>query len=319
MMSGQIAILFSYILIFAISLMIVAIGGMFSERSGIINIALEGTMSFGGFFGLLTLVGLVDAKVSPPLVVIIVILVAIIAGGLYSLLLGVVAIHFNADQTLIGTAMNLLATSLVIVLAKRISPYATDSITFIKDYFIIQIGSFDINIFLILGIIILLLSYFFLFKTRFGLRLRSCGENPQAAASAGINVFKFRYIGVILSGVLAGFGALAYIIPTSSTWNASSGVAGFGFLALAVLIFGSWKPFKIAGAALFFSLFLALSYCYYDLFYAFFGVELNKDVGVTSELFKMIPYILSLILLAFTSKKSRAPKSEGIPYERGKR
>lgn len=318
-MGAQLAIFFSYMLIFAVALMIVAIGGMFSERSGVINIGLEGTMVFGGFFGLLTLTGLTNAGLHPALIVIITILVAVIAGMAYSLLLATVAIHLNADQTLIGTAMNLLATAAVVVLAKRISPYATDAIAFIKDAFIIQLGQFDINVFLFLGIIILIVSWFALFKTRFGLRLRACGENPQSAASAGINVFKFRYIGVLISGALAGIGALAYIIPSSSSWNASSGVAGFGFLALAVLIFGAWKPFKIAGAALFFSFFMALSFCYYDLFYVLFGLELTKDVGVTSELFKMIPYILSLVLLAFTSRKSRAPKAEGQPYERGQR
>lgn len=318
-MGAQLAIFFSYVLIFAVSLMIVAIGGMFSERSGVINIGLEGTMVFGGFFGLLTLTGLTNAGVAPALIVIITILVAVIAGAAFSMLLAVVAIKLNADQTLIGTAMNLLATAAVVVLAKRISPYATDAITFIKDYFIIPLGQFDINIFLFLGIIVLIVSWFALFKTRFGLRLRACGENPHSAASAGINVFKFRYIGVLISGALAGLGALAYIIPASSSWNASSGVSGFGFLALAVLIFGAWRPYRIAGTALFFSFFMALSFCYYDLFFALFGVELSKDVGVTSELFKMIPYILSLVLLAFTSKKSRAPKAEGQPYERGQR
>ncbi|MCQ2794636.1 MAG: ABC transporter permease [Bacilli bacterium] len=318
-MGAQLAIFFSYIFIFAVALMIVAIGGMFSERSGIVNIGLEGTMVFGGFFGLLTLTGLYSIGLHPALIVMLTILVAIIAGAAYSLLLATVAIHLNADQTLIGTAMNLLATATVVVLAKRISPYATDTIEFLKDAFIIPLGKFDINIFLFLGIIILIVSWFALFKTRFGLRLRACGENPQSAASAGINVFKFRYIGVIISGALAGLGALAYIIPSSSSWNASSGVAGFGFLALAVLIFGAWKPVRIAGAALFFSFFMALSFCYFDLFYALFGVELSKNVGVTSELFKMIPYILSLVLLAFTSRKSRAPKAEGQPYERGQR
>ena len=319
MVGAQLAIFFSYFLIFAVALMIVAIGGMFSERSGIINIGLEGTMVFGGFFGLLTLTGLTEAGLHPALIVIITILVAVISGAAYSLLLATVAIHLNADQTLIGTAMNLLATAAVVVLARRISPYATDAITFVKDAFIIQIGQFDINIFLFLGIIILIVSWFALFRTRFGLRLRACGENPQSAASAGINVFKMRYIGVIISGALAGLGALAYIIPTTSNWNASSGVAGFGFLALAVLIFGAWKPFRIAGAALFFSFFLALSTCFMELFDALFGIQLGRNVGVTQELFQMIPYIISLVLLAFTSRKSRAPKAEGQPYERGQR
>lgn len=317
-MGAQVIILLSYVLIFFVALMIVALGGMFSERSGVINIGLEGTMIFGGFFGLLTLNGLTATACPAALVVIITILVAIAAGGAFSMLLAVVAIKFNADQTLVGTAMNLLATAFAVVLAKRISPASSSTVAFIKDNFVINIGTLPVNIFLILGIIVLLVSWFVLKKTRFGLRLTACGENPQSAASVGVNVVKFRYIGVLISGVLAGLGALAYIIPSSSSWNASNGVAGFGFLALAVMIFGAWRPFKIMGAALFFSFFMALSFCYYGLFYAM-GIALTKDVGVTSELFKMMPYILSLIVLALTSKKSRAPKAEGKPYERGER
>jgi len=318
-MGTSFLILLTYMLIFFVALMLVALGGMFSERSGIINIGLEGTMVFGGFFGLLTLNGLMKTTCPPFFVVLITILVAIGVGMAFSMLLAFVSIKFNADQTLIGTALNLFATAAAVVLAKRISPYGTDSINFVKKYFIIQIGQLDINIFLILGIVILIISWFALFKTRFGLRLRSCGENPQSAASAGINVFKYRYIGVLLSGALAGLGALAYIIPSSSVWNANNGVGGFGFLALAVLIFGAWKPFKIMGASLFFSFFLALSFCYYDFFLTFFHVKLTSEVGVTKELFKAIPYILSLVALALTSKNSRAPKAEGQPYERGQR
>jgi len=318
-MGTSFLILLTYMMIFFISLMVVAIGGMFSERAGIINIGLEGTMIFGGTFGLLTLIGLSKTGCPGALIVIIVILVAIITGMLFSLLLATVAIKLNADQTLIGTALNLLATAFCVVLAKRISPFGVDTLNFTKDLFVIQIGQFDLNIFFFIGIIVLVLSWFVLFKSRFGLRLRSCGENPQSAASAGINVIKYRYVGVLISGALAGVGALAYIIPTMSNWNISVGVSGFGFLALAVLIFGAWKPFRIMGASLFFSFFLALSMCYYDVFLSFFNVKLTKDVYVTKELFKMLPFLFSLILLAFTSKKSRAPKAEGQPYERGQR
>ncbi|MCQ2794394.1 MAG: ABC transporter permease [Bacilli bacterium] len=317
-MGAQVVILLSYVLIFFIALTIVAIGGMFSERSGVINLGLEGTMVFGGFFGLLTLNGLSATACPPFFIVLITILVGMVTGGIFSLLLATVAIKFKADQTLVGTAMNLLATAFVVVLAKRISPASSSSIAFIKDYFIVNLGTLPVNIFLPLGIIIIVVSWFVLYRTRFGLRLRACGENPQSAASAGVNVIKFRYIGVILSGVLAGLGALAYIIPTSGYWNASDGVSGFGFLALAVLIFGAWRPLRITSAALFFSFFMALSICYYGFFHAM-GIDLNPDVGVTSELFRMIPYVLSLVVLAFTSKKSRAPKAEGKPYERGER
>ena len=158
-----------------------------------------------------------------------------------------------------------------------------------------------------------------MFKTKFGLRLRSCGENPSAADSVGINVKKYRYFGVLISGALGGLGAIAYILPTQSFWNSASGVAGFGFLALAVMIFGQWKPLRIFVVSLVFSFFMSLSYIYYDFFNALLGIKLTADKGVTKELFSMLPYIASLILLAFSSKKSKAPKAEGIPYDKGAR
>ena len=323
-MAGQLLVLLTYMLIFGISLMLVAFGGMFSERSGVINIGLEGIMVVGGFTALLVLSGL--NKIGAPnfVVIILTIVSAIGAGMLYSLLLAVVCINFKADQTLVGTALNLLSTSLALILTKRLSGGVSTSIKYNKDAFIIPLNfseglTLNINIFLFIGLFILLLSIFVLFKTKFGLRLRSCGENPSAADSVGINVKKYRYFGVLISGALGGLGAIAYILPTQSFWNSASGVAGFGFLALAVMIFGQWKPLRIFVVSLVFSFFMSLSYIYYDFFNALLGIKLTADKGVTKELFSMLPYIASLILLAFSSKKSKAPKAEGIPYDKGAR
>ena len=169
-----------------------------------------------------------------------------------------------------------------------------------------------INIFLILGIILLVCSSIFLFKTKWGLRLRACGEHPQAADSVGINVYRWRYTGVIISGALGGLGGLAYIVPSVSTWNFEVGVAGAGFLALAVMIFGQWKPTRIALAALLFGLFRALSNVYT-------GIGFLAALPLPGTVYNMLPYIISLIVLAFTSKNSRAPKAEGIPYDKGQR
>lgn len=319
-MADQFLLLLSYMLIFAAALSFVALGGMFSERSGIINIGLEGIMVIGGFCGLLTLNALAGAGVNPFLVVVITILVSIAAGMAYSLLLAVVAIQFGADQTLTGTALNLLATAISLIFAKRLSGGVSTSINFSNDYFVYDLGhSFSINLFLILAIIVLVIAIVVLYKTRFGLRLRSCGENPAAADSVGINVKKYRYAGVLISGALGGIGALAYILPTASFWNSSTGVAGFGFLALAIMIFGQWKPLRIGIISLLFSFFLSLSYVYSGIFEAIFGFTLTAQHGVTSELFRMLPFIASLILLAFTSKNSRAPKAEGIPYDKSRR
>lgn len=309
-------LLMSYVLIFSVALMLVAFGGMFSERSGVINIGLEGTMVVSGFAALLVLSAMNKAGANPALIVIVTILVAIIVGMLYSLLLAVACITLKADQTLVGTAMNLLSTALALIVTKNLTGGSSTSIQYNKDMFIFKLFGIEMNVFLIIGIIVLIAAIIVLYKLKFGLRLKACGENPSAADSVGINVTRYRYYGVLISGALAGIGALAYILPTQSFWNSASGVAGFGFLALAVMIFGQWKPGRISIVAVFFSLFLSLSFIYNGIFNEIFGRYLTAADGVTSDLFKMIPYILSLLLLAFTSKNHHAPKAEGIPYDK---
>lgn len=161
-----------------------------------------------------------------------------------------------------------------------------------------------------MGFIILALSWFALYKTRFGLRLRSCGEHPQAADSVGINVYKMRYFGVAISGALAGIGGLVFVIPTSTNFNAT--VAGYGFLALAVLIFGQWKPMRILYAAFFFGLMKTLASAYS-------GIPILANLPISNSVYKMIPYITTIIVLAFTSKNSQAPKASGLPYDKSVR
>ena len=163
-----------------------------------------------------------------------------------------------------------------------------------------------------LGLIILAVSAFLLYKTRFGLRLRACGEHPQAADSVGINVYKMRWAGVLMSGALGGIGGMAYIVPAVGDWNFETGVAGMGFLALAVMIFGQWKPGKIALAAIFFAVFKSLANIYDSIGWL-------SALHLTKELYNMMPFAASMIILAFTSKRSRAPKAEGIPYDKGQR
>ena len=145
-----------------------------------------------------------------------------------------------------------------------------------------------------------------------GLRLCACGEHPQAADSVGINVYRMRYAGVLISGVLGGLGGIVYIIAGVSEWKFENGVAGFGFLALAVMIFGQWKPTRIALAALLFGFFRALGNVYS-------GFDLLSNLNLPSSVYNMLPYVISLVVLAFTSQKSRAPKAEGIPYDKGQR
>ena len=303
-------LLIKYTLLYGIVLMLVALGGMFSEHSGIINIALEGIMVIGGVAGVLPLT-MLPADMSPFLVVLISVLVAALAGIVYSLLLAFASINLKADQTIGGTAMNLLATAIAVVLAKNFSDSGSAKLNYTNAAFIYKIGPFTVNIFLFIGIILLICSYVFLFKTKWGLRLRACGEHPQAADSVGINVYQWRYTGVIISGALGGIGGFAYIVPSVTTWNFEVGVAGAGFLALAVMIFGQWKPFHIAGAAVFFAVFRSLA--------NIADSTVLSHLGLSKNIYSMMPFIASMIILAFTSKNSQAPKAEGIPYDKGAR
>ncbi|MBP5301322.1 MAG: ABC transporter permease [Bacilli bacterium] len=313
MINAQILIFLSYFIAFFSALLIVAIGDIFSERSGIVNIGLEAIMAFSVMIGLMTLKFLLP--IFPGfLTVLLTVLSAMLSGMLFSLLIAVPSIKCGANQTLVGNATNMLSYAITIVLTKRMSEFSTSVINFNKNAFMFKIGSFMFSIFTIIGFFVLILGWFVLYYTKFGFRLRSCGENPVAAFNSGINVIKYRYIGVLISGLLAGIGGLAYIIPTGSYWDASNSVYGFGFLAISVVIFGFWRPYRVALAALFFSFFIAFSYCYEGIFLDLFGVELNKNLYVTNELFKLIPYLLCLIVLVFVSKKNVRPKSLGKPY-----
>ena len=311
-------LLIQYMLIFASVLMLVVLGGCFSEHSGVINIGLEGIMVFGALGGALMMKWL-PVGASALAVISLSILAAVIFGMLYSLLLAVAAINFSADQTLVGTAMNLMGTALATVIVKAMNTAAnpdnvSSTIQYInaKKAFLVNIGSFEFNWFMLLALILLIASYVVLNKTRFGLRLQACGEHPQAADSVGINVYKMRYAGVLISGLLGGIGGLVYITAGVSEWKFENGVAGFGFLALAVMIFGQWKPIRIALAALLFGFFRALGNVYT-------GFDFLQRLNLPSNVYNMLPYIFSLIVLILTSKNSRAPKAEGVPYDKGAR
>ncbi|MBD5150226.1 MAG: ABC transporter permease [Oscillibacter sp.] len=310
-------LLIQYTLIFASVLVLVALGGCFSEHSGVINIGLEGIMVMGALGGALMMKYALG--VPSIVMIILVILASALVGMVFSLLLGVAAIHFKADQTLVGTALNLLAPAAAVVLVRAINmAESKDNVSSTIAYgqakkaFLMNIGKFEFNWFMLITLVLLVASYVVLYKTRFGLRLMACGEHPQAADSVGISVYKMRYAGVLISGALGGLGGLVYITAGVSEWKFENGVAGFGFLALAVMIFGQWKPVNIGLAALLFGLFRALSNVYT-------GFPTLVALNLPSTVYNMFPYIISLIVLVFVSKKSRAPKAEGIPYDKGQR
>ncbi len=311
--------IFQQTMFFAIPLLIVALGGMFSERSGVVNIALEGIMTMGAFTSILFL-NLTADSLSGQGQLLIAIVIAMGTGALFSALHAYAAINMKADQTISGTALNMFAPAFAIFIARIIqgvqqiqfaNTFRIDSvpvlgaIPFIGDLFFknTYLTTF-------IGLAILVIASIVLYKTKFGLRLRACGEHPHAADAAGINVYRMQYAGVLISGALAGLGGLVFVVPTSTNFNAT--VSGYGFLALAVLIFGQWKPVKIMGASLFFGLTKAIAASYS-------GIPFLSNLGVPSYLFKMIPYIATLVVLIFTSKNSMAPRASGVPYDKGQR
>ena len=311
-------LLLQYTLLFASVLILVALGGCFSEHSGVINLGLEGIMVMGALGGALTLKYI--SPNLPALVIVLAVLVAaIISGMVYSVLLAVACINLKADQTLVGTALNMLAAAAATVIVKSINIAENpDNVSSTVQYvqtnkaLVVSMGSFQFNWFMLVALIALIGAYVILYKTRFGLRLMACGEHPQAADSVGINVYKMRWAGVLISGMLAGIGGIVYITAGVSEWKFEVGVAGFGFLALAVMIFGQWKPINIGLAALLFGFFRALSNVYS-------GFDFLAAMNIPGSVYNMMPYIISLIVLAFTSSSSRAPKAEGIPYDKGSR
>ena len=307
-----------YTLIFASVLTLVALGGCYAEHSGVINLGLEGIMVIGALGGALTMMHL-PVGLPAVAVVLLTLLGAVLFGLVYSTLLAVACINLKADQTIVGTALNMLGTAAATVVVKAINTAknpddVSSTINYVepKKAFIVNIKGFEFNWFMLITIVVLLIAWFVLYKTKFGLRMMACGEHPQAANSVGISVFKMRWAGVLISGVLGGLGGICYILAGVSEWKFENGVAGFGFLSLAVMIFGQWKPGRIALAALLFGFFRALSNVY-------FGFDWLVSLNIPSAVYNMMPYIISLLVLAFTSKKSRAPKAEGIPYDKSMR
>ncbi len=304
---------------FAIPLLIVAIGAMYSERSGVINIAMEGIMVMGAFVGIF-FINIFQDRMSGQKLLLLAILIVAVAGGLFSLLHAFASINMKADQTISGTALNLFAPAFAIFTARMIQgvqqiqftdTFHIDKVPVLGDIPVIGDMFFkNCYITTYIGIGIFLVAAYVIKNTRFGLRLRACGEHPGAADSVGVNVAKIRYAGVIISGVLAGIGGLIFVIPTSTNFNAS--VAGYGFLAIAVLIFGQWRSNKILMAAFFFGIMKTLASAYS-------AIPFLKSLPIPNELYKMIPYIATLIVLAFSSKNSQAPRAEGIPYDKGSR
>lgn len=306
-------------LVFSTALIFAALGGMFSERSGVVNIGLEGLMVSGAFAAAVAAHSASEAGfggASPWLGLI----AAIVYGVLVSLLHAVATITFKSDQTVVGVVINILALGIAIYFTRSLydgsaqTPQLEDvfskvSIPFLSDIPVIGEGFFHAYPTTYIVIILVIVSFLVLFKTPFGLRLRSVGEHPSSADTVGISVSKYRYIGVMLSGALAGLGGATITLTTTSSF-AHNTISGQGFIALAALIFGKWNPLGLAGAALFFGFAQAIRN-FAQLF------DWSKDIP--TEVFYMLPYVLTLIVLAAAVGRSSAPSALGQPYDPARR
>ncbi len=303
-----------------VPLSLVALGGLFSERSGVINIALEGIMVMGGFVGIVLMRVLVDSGLPLQVISLIGLLTGAIVGVGYAALHAFASVTMKSNQIISATALNLFAPALSVFIARIF--FGTSNINLGGNYTINEVpllSSIPIigpwffesaYLSTYLGIVIFIVAITFLYKTKLGLRIRACGENPQAADSLGVNVYKIRYLGVLISGALAGMGGVIFVLSFATRFQGT--VAGFGFLALAVMIFGQWKPRGILMAALFFATVRVIANAYT-------AIPGLRDLSIPSEIYSMLPYIITLVVLAFASKNSRAPKAAGEPYDAGKR
>lgn len=309
---------------FAMPLLIMAIGGIFSEKSGITNLAVEGFQGVGGFFGAVTAVLLMPVMDSEnQSIFFIAMLAAFLGGAVYACLHAVLCINFKANQIISGVVINIVAEALTIFLTSIINAKITGgasnkfALAPLKKLTIPVISKIpvlgalfrDMYYFELVIIGIVLICWYVMYKSRFGMRLRACGENPQAVAAAGGNVARTRFISVMISGGLSGIGGICFAYSIATQYSPSI-YMGFGYLAIAAMIFGNWNIPSTVAVCLFFG--LARSG----------GYQLCLKMGLPSlfsDLFLLLPYVLTLLLLVFFSKKNHPPKACGEIYDPGKR
>jgi len=309
-------LMFPIALIYATPIIIAALGGLYSERSGVVNIALEGIMMIGAFVA-----ASVTVVLEPnPLAGYYGIMAGVAAGAAFSLLHAFASVHLKADQVVSGTALNILAGGLTIYLCQiffdqqRTSSFTTGisklSVPGLSRLPVLGGILFqDVYPTSYLALALVVLTWFIISRTPFGLRLRACGENPQAAASMGVNVVRMRYVGVLISGALAGLAGATMVLTQDIQYSLTS-VHGTGFIALACLIFGKWNPYGVLGAGLFFGFSQATS---------IYAKDISFLQQVPQDFFFMLPYVLTVIALVVFSGKSVGPRAAGEIYDPGKR
>jgi simple sugar transport system permease protein len=303
-------------LVYATPIVIAALGVLFSERSGVVNIALEGIMMVGAFSAASVTVALEPSPAAGWLGV----LVAVAAGVAFSALHAFASIHLRADQVVSGTALNILAGGLTVYLCQiffhqqRTDAFAT-GLSKVSVPGLAAIPGLGTVLFrnvyptTFLAIVLVVATWLVVYQLPFGLRLRACGEHPHAAASVGIDVLRMRWAGVLLSGGLAGLAGAAMVLTQDIQYTIGS-VHGTGFIALACLIFGKWNPFGALGAGLFFGLSQATS---------IYAGDIEILHSVPQDFFHLLPYALTVIALVVFSGKSVGPRAAGEPYDPGRR
>ncbi|WP_410501473.1 ABC transporter permease [Exiguobacterium acetylicum] len=305
-------------LAYSAPLIIAALGGIFSERSGVVNIALEGLMVMGAFTGVVTALTLSKmglGAASPWLAM----LIAIVVGAVFSLFLAIPAILFRADQTVLGVAINLLSVGLAIFLVRALyekgqtdsipNRISKENVPFLSDIPVLKMFFANVYYTSYIAIVLAFVAWYIIFKTPFGLRLRSVGEHPMAADTMGINVTKMRFIGVMISGGFGGLAGAVYATSISLNFSVTT-ILGQGFLAIAAMIFGKWNPLGAMGAALFFGFAQAIS---------IIGQQLPLLDQIPQVYLLIAPYLLTILALAGVVGRADAPKAVGIPYIKGKR
>lgn len=310
-------------MIYATPLLIVALAGCFSERSGIINLALEGEMIFGAFIGALCVNAWQVAGTfvdNQQLMFVLALLISGVAGALFSLLLSFAAIKLKVDQTIAGTALNMLAPAIFLTVCLVFFNQEKLVMNPMPNYVILHKGDMNplyeifcnkayISTYIIFGLFVVLSIW--LYKSKIGTYLRACGEHPQAADSVGINVYKMRFLGTTISGFLAGIGGYAYI-ATVSAGTAEASVGGMGFLALAIMIFGNWNPVGIFFGSLLFGFLKCIGPLAGQ-------ISFLNSLGLDIYFYNIIPFVIVIIVLIISRNKSGCPKAEGIPYDKGQR
>lgn len=308
-MLAKLLLLIGITMMYSTPLVFGALGGVVSERSGVVNIGIEGMMTMGAF----TAASVSHFTGNPWLGF----LAAGASGAAVALLHAVASVTFNADQTISGIAINLIGPGFALFFCRLLfedatmtPPVTTLPKLFGKNAFGgTPAESLNVDITVVLGLAAALIVWFFLYKTKWGLRIRSVGEHPAAADTLGINVARTRYLCVLTSGLLAGFGGASMTLAIISQFNPTA-VSGQGFIALAAVIFGKWTPYGAYGACLLFGLAQAVT--------VVLGGS-DSGVSIPSQILAMLPYVLTIVVLILFVGRSVAPKADGAPYEKGER